>query len=67
MTISLIDKIIGFYGSILSHVTHFSIDGDILVTHVHWGGKYYVSLSIDRKGEAEALLQTKMVKLSDLA
>uniref|UniRef100_A0A915NNE0 Galectin n=1 Tax=Meloidogyne floridensis TaxID=298350 RepID=A0A915NNE0_9BILA len=26
----------------LSSVTHFSIDGDILVTHIHWGGKYYV-------------------------
>uniref|UniRef100_A0A914LU38 Galectin n=1 Tax=Meloidogyne incognita TaxID=6306 RepID=A0A914LU38_MELIC len=25
----------------LSSVTHFSIDGDILVTHIHWGGKYY--------------------------
>ncbi|VDK23417.1 unnamed protein product, partial [Anisakis simplex] len=27
----------------LSSVTHFSIDGDILVTYIHWGGKYYVS------------------------
>uniref|UniRef100_A0A183BTD8 Galectin n=1 Tax=Globodera pallida TaxID=36090 RepID=A0A183BTD8_GLOPA len=25
----------------LSHVTHFSIDGDVLITQVHWGGKYY--------------------------
>ncbi|VDN50599.1 unnamed protein product [Dracunculus medinensis] len=25
----------------LSSVTHFSIDGDVLITHVHWGGKYY--------------------------
>lgn len=25
----------------LSSVTHFSIDGDILLTHIHWGGKYY--------------------------
>ncbi|KAL3115936.1 hypothetical protein niasHT_007236 [Heterodera trifolii] len=25
----------------LSHVTHFSIDGDVLITQIHWGGKYY--------------------------
>uniref|UniRef100_A0A915BUF6 Galectin n=1 Tax=Parascaris univalens TaxID=6257 RepID=A0A915BUF6_PARUN len=25
----------------LSSVTHFSIDGDILITYIHWGGKYY--------------------------
>ncbi|KAJ1370314.1 32 kDa beta-galactoside-binding lectin [Parelaphostrongylus tenuis] len=25
----------------LSSVTHFSIDGDVLITHIHWGGKYY--------------------------
>jgi hypothetical protein len=27
----------------LNNVTHFSIDGDVFVTHIHWGGKYYVS------------------------
>uniref|UniRef100_UPI003BEF4C80 Galectin n=1 Tax=Toxascaris leonina TaxID=59264 RepID=UPI003BEF4C80 len=25
----------------LSSVTHFSVDGDILITYIHWGGKYY--------------------------
>ncbi|VDM23137.1 unnamed protein product, partial [Wuchereria bancrofti] len=25
----------------LSSVTHFSIDGDVLITYIHWGGKYY--------------------------
>ncbi|MFH4980352.1 hypothetical protein AB6A40_007061 [Gnathostoma spinigerum] len=25
----------------LSKVTHFSIDGDILITYIHWGGRYY--------------------------
>ncbi|KIH56877.1 galactoside-binding lectin [Ancylostoma duodenale] len=25
----------------LSSITHFSIDGDVLITHIHWGGKYY--------------------------
>ncbi|KAI1721945.1 galactoside-binding lectin domain-containing protein [Ditylenchus destructor] len=25
----------------LSSVSHFSIDGDVFITHVHWGGKYY--------------------------
>ncbi|CAJ0958882.1 unnamed protein product, partial [Mesorhabditis belari] len=25
----------------LSAITHFSIDGDVIVNHIHWGGKYY--------------------------
>uniref|UniRef100_A0A1I7XAU3 Galectin n=1 Tax=Heterorhabditis bacteriophora TaxID=37862 RepID=A0A1I7XAU3_HETBA len=25
----------------LSSITHFSIDGDVLINHIHWGGKYY--------------------------
>jgi hypothetical protein len=25
----------------LSSITHFSIDGDVFITHIHWGGKYY--------------------------
>uniref|UniRef100_A0AC35U8E2 Galectin n=1 Tax=Rhabditophanes sp. KR3021 TaxID=114890 RepID=A0AC35U8E2_9BILA len=25
----------------LSSITHMSIDGDLLVTFIHWGGKYY--------------------------
>ncbi|VDO50903.1 unnamed protein product [Haemonchus placei] len=27
----------------LQHVTHLSIDGDVVLNHVQWGGKYYVS------------------------
>ncbi|KIH54158.1 galactoside-binding lectin, partial [Ancylostoma duodenale] len=25
----------------LQHVTHLSIDGDVVLNHVQWGGKYY--------------------------
>uniref|UniRef100_A0A915DYN8 Galectin n=1 Tax=Ditylenchus dipsaci TaxID=166011 RepID=A0A915DYN8_9BILA len=25
----------------LSSISHFSIDGDVFITHIHWGGKYY--------------------------
>lgn len=25
----------------LAIVKHFSIDGDVAITHIHWGGKYY--------------------------
>ncbi|CAP32240.2 Protein CBR-LEC-2 [Caenorhabditis briggsae] len=25
----------------LSSITHFTIDGDVLVNYIHWGGKYY--------------------------
>lgn len=25
----------------LNSVSHFSIDGDVFITHIHWGGKYY--------------------------
>ena len=25
----------------LAHVTHLSIDGDVSLNHVQWGGKYY--------------------------
>ncbi|PAV62466.1 hypothetical protein WR25_08585 isoform D [Diploscapter pachys] len=25
----------------LSSISHFSIDGDVLISHIHWGGKYY--------------------------
>ncbi|KAJ1354889.1 32 kDa beta-galactoside-binding lectin lec-3, partial [Parelaphostrongylus tenuis] len=28
----------------LQFVTHLSIDGDVVLNHVQWGGKYYVSL-----------------------
>lgn len=27
----------------LNTITHLSIDGDLYLNHVHWGGKYYVS------------------------
>lgn len=27
----------------LTSITHLSIDGDLYLNHVHWGGKYYVS------------------------
>lgn len=27
----------------LSSITHFSVDGDLFLNHVCWGGKYYVS------------------------
>ncbi|KJH47760.1 galactoside-binding lectin [Dictyocaulus viviparus] len=26
----------------LTSITHLSIDGDLYLNHVHWGGKYYV-------------------------
>ena len=25
----------------LTNVSHLSIDGDLYLNHVHWGGKYY--------------------------
>jgi len=25
----------------LTSITHFSIDGDVFITQIHWGGKYY--------------------------
>jgi hypothetical protein len=25
----------------LSSISHFSIDGDVFITHIHWGGRYY--------------------------
>ena len=36
----------------LSTITHLSIDGDLYLNHVHWGGKYYVS----RRSEPYLLL-----------